>query len=108
MIRIGLVGLPYDDNLGDPLMIECVKRICEKQFASNSNDDFEFEMIDLMARENNEEIPYKRSLGYYYYKFKKKLTRENIKVTKLRLLIRVSINFLKFIIKKSFKKLILL
>lgn len=77
MVRIGLVGLPYDDNLGDPLMIECVRELCIKELSNIYNfREIEFEVIDLMAREDKENIPLNQNIRYFGSKILKKLSRD--------------------------------
>lgn len=57
MKRIALVGLPYDNNLGDPLMIECVEYFYKK-ISSSKGEDIEFKYIDFLGRKNKSELYY--------------------------------------------------
>lgn len=54
-MKIGLIGLPFDDNLGDPIMIENIQKIIRQKLTIQ----VDFVVVDLLARDRQE----KRSLG---------------------------------------------
>ncbi|GBD73070.1 hypothetical protein TEHN7126_1578 [Tetragenococcus halophilus subsp. halophilus] len=60
-MKIGLIGLPYDDNLGDLVMIESLEKIIKQRLKINA----EFIRIDLLARN------LKKGVSYRNYIFKK-------------------------------------
>lgn len=77
-----MVGLPYDDNLGDPLMIDTVKKLCRRELQKLNINDTKFEIIDIMARSDEKSIPIKKNFGYVFYKVLKKATTNNRKFQK--------------------------
>lgn len=65
-MKIGLIGLPYDDNLGDLVMIESLEKIIKQKLKINT----EFIRIDLLARNLKEGVSYsnyifKKTVGFF-------------------------------------------
>lgn len=78
MYKVALVGLLYDDNLGDPLMVDCVERLYKKN-AEKESKDINFDYIDLYGRKNQYdklERTEKRSNLILPYTVAKKVTRK--------------------------------
>ena len=78
--KIALVGLLYDDNLGDPLMVECVERIY-KNIAKNKSVDVTFKHVDLYGKKSEDQI-FKRSkiqnITTIPYRMAKKITKKHL------------------------------
>lgn len=53
-MKIGLIGLPYDDNLGDLVMMESLEKIIKQKLKI----DAEFVRVDLLARNLKSEVSY--------------------------------------------------
>lgn len=63
MKTIALLGLYYDNNLGDPLIFECVEYMYRK-FTLKKNIELNFQYIDLFGRTSPEELTVCKGQGF--------------------------------------------
>ena len=62
MKKIALVGLYYENNLGDPLMVDCVEYMYKK-IAKSRNEKVSFEYVDLFGRKSETDLYYSTKLN---------------------------------------------
>lgn len=95
-MKIGLIGLPYDDNLGDLVMMESLEKIIKQKLKI----DAEFVRVDLLARNLKSEVSYSNYIIKKIVGFFEKFINEKIAQT---LNIRRFNYFEKNEIKRHFK-----
>lgn len=85
MYKIALVGLLYDDNLGDPMMVECVEKLYNK-IALKKSLSIDFNYVDLYGREdqyNKFKHNNKKNYITFPYRIAKKITKKSSEKTYL-------------------------
>lgn len=73
MKKIALVGLYYENNLGDPLMVECVEYMYKK-IAKSRKEELSFTYVDLFGRESKTDLSYYNQLGTVQNLFRRLLS----------------------------------
>lgn len=84
-MKIGLVGLMFDQNLGDPLMLECLETLYKKELLKREINDYTFSYIDLFGRESNEKLidfSYSKlnKIHLIFYKILSRLTKNKFDI----------------------------